>query len=83
MDAMIFEGGETLTEDVQTINVIEWNQTMIEIAFIHNLGEDWANEEIETDDGMIKLIDTVDIVNDRIAQCTTDYDGGMTYLVRM
>lgn len=87
MQAMIFQGGEAVAAS-NTIEMSEWTPESVTAAFVDYHGEDWAEETTdmyETADGMPMLMtDTIDIVNDRFAQCTTDgYDGGMTYLVRI
>jgi hypothetical protein len=80
----IFEGGENVGDD--NIDFMdEWSEDSIKSEFISYFGDEWAEEETDMfEGGDVKMLDTVHVINDRMAQCVTDgCDGGMTYLVRL
>ena len=82
MKGYMFEGGEFI-DDSNQHDVSEWTLEGVTDAFIRYLGEDWADEITDMYRGGDRAMrDTVEIVNDRIAQATTcPVDGGMTYLI--
>lgn len=85
MKAYIFEGGEGVNDEDHLTELTDWDPETIKQAFITYHGEDWAEEETDLYVGGVrKMVDTIEIINSRFAQATTDSeDGGMTYLVRL
>ncbi len=80
----MFEGGE-FVDNQNSGDIDAWTPEGIQQAFIDYFSEGWAEEVTDMyTGGDMKMKDTINIVNDSMAQATTDaYDGGMTYMVRI